>query len=102
MAKYAFPAVFTLAEEGGYTVNFPDVPNCFTDGDTLAEAIEMANDVLCLRLYDIEESGESVPVPSPPDSIHKEENEFVSMVACDSLEYRKFFDKKAVFSVFMI
>ncbi len=96
MAKYAFPAVFTPAEEGGYTVNFPDVPSCYTEGDTLAEALEMANDVLCLRLYDIEESGKSMPNPSDLNMIQKHENEFVSLVACDTLKYRKFFDKKAV------
>lgn len=96
MAKYAFPAVFTAYENGLYSVNFPDVPSCYTDGEGLADALEMANDVLCLRLYDIEESGEPVPEPSDPKAIKTNENEFVSMVACDTLEYRKFYDKKAV------
>ena len=26
MAKYIYPAVFTKEVEGGYSVNFPDVP----------------------------------------------------------------------------
>ena len=59
MAKYAYPAVFTPEENGLYSVNFPDVPSCYTDGEGIADALEMANDVLCLRLYDIEESGVS-------------------------------------------
>lgn len=96
MAKYAYPAIFTPAAEGGYTVKFPDVPNCFTEGDTIAEALEMANDVLCLTLYDLEESGKPIPAVSEVSEIRAESGEIVSLVACDTLEYRKFYDKKAV------
>lgn len=93
--KYAYPAVFT-PECGGYTVNFPDVPSCYTEGDTLAEAIENAADVLCLRLYDMEEAGDRISPPSAINDIKTDDNAFVSVVACDTLEYRKFYDKKAV------
>lgn len=96
MAKYAYAAVFTPAEEGGFTVNFPDLPNCFTDGDTIAEALEMAKDVLCLTLYGLEEDQKEIPQPTELVQIHAEQGEIVSLVACDTLEYRKFFDKKAV------
>ena len=91
--KYAFPAVFTK-EDNGYSVMFPDVPSCYTDGDTLAEAIENANDVLCLRLYDIEEASESIPVPSEINDVKVKKGQFVSLIACDTLEYRKFYDNK--------
>ncbi|MBQ8960651.1 MAG: type II toxin-antitoxin system HicB family antitoxin [Ruminococcus sp.] len=94
--KYAYPAIFTMEEDGGYSVLFPDVPHCYTDGETLAEAIENANDVLCLRLYDMEEAGEQIPAPSDISSVKTEKGSFVSVVACDTLEYRKFYDKKAV------
>ena len=30
MAKYAYPAVFESAEEGGFLVKFPDFENVFT------------------------------------------------------------------------
>ena len=98
MAKYAYPAVFTPEENGSYSVNFPDVPSCYTDGNNLADALEMANDVLCLRLYDIEENKETIPLPTPIRDIKADESkgEFVSMVACDTVEYRKFYDNKAV------
>ena len=43
MAKYAYPAIFTK-EEKGYSVAFPDIEGCFTCGDTLPEAMEMAED----------------------------------------------------------
>lgn len=60
MAKYAYPAIFTQ-EESGYSVKFPDIDGCFTSGETLPEAMEMAEDALCLMLYDHEEDGEEIP-----------------------------------------
>ncbi len=95
MAKYVYPAVFT-PEDGGYAVNFPDFESCYTDGDNLEDALEMAADVLCLTLYDMEERGETIPEPTPIKDVKVTGDEFVSLVNCDTVEYRKFFDNKAV------
>lgn len=95
MAKYVYPAVFTEEEEG-YSVNFPDLPNCFTSGETLGEAIEMAADVLCLTLYEMEQAGKNIPDPSNLRAISVGEKEFVNFIPCDTVEYRKFFDNRAV------
>lgn len=96
MSKYVFPAVFT--QEGElYTVNFPDIPDCFTQGEGLNDALEMANDVLCLTLYHMEEKEKTIPSPSNPRNIQLEDkNSFVSLVACDTFEYRKFYEKKSI------
>lgn len=96
MAKYVYPAVFTHEAEGGYSINFPDLKNCFTSAPTLEEGIEMAADVLCLTLYGMEEDGVTPPAPSDVRSIHTEENELTTLIRCDTVEYRKFFDNKAV------
>ena len=96
MAKYLYQAIFTKEENGQYSVNFPDVPQCFTCGDDLQDAYDAAQDVLCLRLYDIEESGGEVPVPSL-DRIQTERPEdIVSLVECDTMEYRRMYDSKAI------
>lgn len=95
MAKYLYPAVFTK-EDAGYSVNFPDLENCFTSGATLEEAMDMANDVLCLTLYGLEQDGATVPAASAVNDVPHGENEFVSLVGCDTIAYRKFFDSKAV------
>lgn len=95
MAKYVYPAVFT-EEESGYSINFPDLENCFTSAETIGDGIKMANDVLCLMLYEMEESGEEIPAASSIRDITVQENEFVNFIACDTIEYRKFFDNKAV------
>ncbi len=65
MAKYVYPAVFTHEAEGGYSITFPDLPDCATSAETLEEGIEMAADALCLILYDMG-GGRSRP-PEPSD-----------------------------------
>lgn len=96
MSKYVFPAIFQK-EDDCYLVNFPDIKNCFTDGENLAEALEMANDVLCLMLYNLEEKGETIPAPSNIKDIKlPSDDSFVSLVSCDTLEYRKFYNNKAI------
>ena len=74
MAKYVYPAVFTQEAEGGYSINFPDLPNCFTSAPTLEEGLEMAADVLCLTLYGMEEDGITPPAPSDVRSIPAAKN----------------------------
>ncbi len=95
MAKYVFPAIFT-EEEQGYSVEFPDVHNCFTSGADLEEAVEMAQDALCLMLYRMEEKEEAIPQASNIRTLTTESNQFVSLVACDTLEYRKMYENRAV------
>lgn len=95
MAKYVYPAVFT-EEDCGYSINFPDIENCFTSAENLGEGLKMANDVLCLMLYEMEEAGDPIPAASSIRDIPVGENEFVNFIACDTIEYRKFFHNKAV------
>lgn len=95
MAQYVYPAVFT-EEDCGYSIQFPDLENCFTSAETLGEGIKMANDVLCLMLYEMEQSGEPIPAASSIRDIAVKENEFVNFISCDTIEYRKFFDNRAV------
>ena len=93
--KYAYPAIFTK-EDDGYSVVFPDIDGCATCGKTLPEAMEMAEDALCLMLYDHEEDGDEIPAPSDIRRIDVDEKSIVSLVCCDTVEYRKLYDNKAV------
>lgn len=97
MAKYVYPAIFTQ-EDAGISVLFPDLPSCYTSGEDLADALEMAEDVLCLTLYNLEESNARIPSPSNVETVHAnlQKNEFVSLICCDTIEYRRFYDNRAV------
>lgn len=96
MAKYVYPAIFTKEENGLYSVEFPDIEGCVTSGDDLVDALYMAQDVLAFTLYDYERDKKEVPVPSDPDSIDISDGSFVNCILCDTLEYQKRNNNKAV------
>ncbi|WP_099203965.1 type II toxin-antitoxin system HicB family antitoxin [Scatolibacter rhodanostii] len=95
MAKYIYPAVFTK-ENKLYFVQFPDFESCYTQGESLQDAFDMAEDVLALTLYEMEEARTEIPNSSEIKTVKTEENEFVSLVSCDTIAYRKLYDNKAV------
>lgn len=96
MSKYVYPAIFTEEENGLYSVLFPDLKSCYTSGENLEDAIENANDVLCYTLYDLEKEGAEIPAPSHIHDVTCKDNDFVSLIACDTEEYRRLNDSKAV------
>ncbi|MEE1032546.1 MAG: type II toxin-antitoxin system HicB family antitoxin [Ruminococcus sp.] len=96
MAKYVYPAVFT-PEDTGYSVFFPDLDGCYTCGDDLQDAIMMAEDVLAYVLYDMEKEGKEVPKASRiADIVVESPDDFVNYIACDTIEYAKMHNNRAV------
>ena len=97
MASYVFPAIFEPDETaGGYCVYFPDFDCIATQGDTLKEAMDMAEDALCLMLYDMEKKGLDIPEASKVYDITAKPGDTVNLVACDTKYYRNYFESKAV------
>ena len=105
--KYVYPAVFYTAIEGGYTVEFPDVQGAITQGKTLFETLEMAEDVLCGMLVmweDFKAGLSELPMknrivePTPLDKVIAEPDEFstsafVTLIKADTDAYRKMLDE---------
>ena len=94
--KYVYPAVFHPEYEGGYSVYFPDIQRGATQGETITECIDMAEDFLCLALYRMEEEGQSIPTPSDIKSIQCETEDIVTLIRVDTLAYRRFYENKLV------
>lgn len=60
-----WPVDLIPAEEGGYIVNFPDLPNGWSQGETHAEALAQAEDLLEEMILGRMAHNEEVPLPSP-------------------------------------
>lgn len=95
MSRYVFTAIFE-PEEGMYNVYFPDLPSCYTCGETLAEALRMAEDVLGGYLSRAEERGEDIPQPREIAQTEIPENAKTSMILADTEEYRRVHSSRAV------
>lgn len=57
-----YVAKLTPEKDGGYSVTFPDIPGCITQGDTKDEALKMAKEALELTLEDYMDGS---PLPDP-------------------------------------
>jgi predicted RNase H-like HicB family nuclease len=82
-----YPAIF-LTEDVGYSVFFPDLVGCQTQGDSLEEALEMAEEALAIYLACKEDNNEALPAPSEPTAIKTNDKEFVSLVSCVTDKFR--------------
>lgn len=59
-----YPALFEVSESGRYIVTFRDIPEAITQGDTEAEALDMAADALLTAMDFYFEDRRPVPAPS--------------------------------------
>ena len=95
MNKLFYPAVFHRAEEGGFWVSFPDFPECFTEGDDMTRAYEMAVEAMGLALVSRKEEGEEIPSPTEIDKVDVKEGT-LAIIEFDMLEYQKKHNSRAV------
>jgi predicted RNase H-like HicB family nuclease len=96
MAKYTYPAVFVEEQEGGYSIYFPDISGCYTQAEDIASGIENAGDALCLMLYELEKQGQAIPKSSNIKNIKANEDDVITLIACDTQFYKNYFEGKSV------
>lgn len=95
MAQYVYPAVFHPNEDdGSFTVIFPDLPGCITEGKSLSNAIFMAEDALAMWLWYNERDNAAIPPPS--DTVSVDPPEFVTLIAADTIDWCQKNDGRAV------
>lgn len=96
--KYVYPVCIYPGDVSGYTVIVPDLPGCITEGETIAEALEMATDAASGWVLDELESGKKAPEPSAVEKISANdyENGFVSVIMIDIDAYAEKYGSKAV------
>lgn len=95
MSKHFYPAIFTK-EDNGYSVRFPDLEGCFTEGDTLEEAYNMAVDAVGLYLEGDTVGAFNFPQTKELGDIKAAENETVVLIEFDEMEYLKKHSNKAI------
>ena len=96
--KLVYPAIFYYEKDGGYSVEVPDLLGCVTQGDTLEEAIEMAQDVAMGWILTTIEDDEEIPKPSQIEEIKVEDKKsFKTLLLLDIDKYsEKYGTKKSV------
>ena len=70
------------------SVEFPDISGCYSDGDTLEDALTNAQEALALHLSSLLDHHQALPQPSDLASIIAE-NGVTSYVSCNPDKYRQ-------------
>ena len=81
--EYVYPAIFEPNSNGSYTIHYPDLPGCISEGKTLANAMFMAHDALAQWLEYLSDSGMVIPGASDIKDIIPDGNEFVTLIWVD-------------------
>ena len=92
--KHLFEAFFT-EEEKGYSVTFPYLEGCFTQGETIEEAYENAEEALGLYLQNSSGVFE-YPEQKKIDKSILSKDDIVALICFDEIEYLKKTHKKSV------
>lgn len=90
MSEYLYPAIFHSNTDGSYTVTFPDLPGCVSEGKSLANAVAMAESALYEWIEYLSDKNAEIPPASESASVKFSDNEFVNLI------YAELKDNKAV------
>ena len=81
--EIVYPAVFCANDDGSYTVIYPDLTGCISEGKSLANAIYMAQSALTQWVEYLIDRKQMIPKPSDIKTIETNENEFVNLIRAE-------------------
>lgn len=87
MNKFYYPVIFHK-EDIGYSVWLHDISGCISQGDTFEEAVDNINDAIGLYFENYKENNIELPKATNPCEIVLEQNEFVTLICFDWIEYQ--------------
>ena len=83
MAAYVYPAVFHPNDDGSFTITYPDLPGCISEGKSLGNAMYMAQSALTQWIEYLTDKKQDVPMASGLGSLETEPGEFVNLIRAD-------------------
>jgi antitoxin HicB len=64
MKVYDFKVLLEPDETGGYVISCPALPGCYSQGDTVEEALGNIKEAIELCMEDLDARGDTIPDPS--------------------------------------
>lgn len=83
MAEYVYPAIFHPNSDGSYTITYPDLPGCISEGKSLGNAMYMAQAALTQWIEYLSDKNQAVPSASSLSDIETDSEEFVNFIRAD-------------------
>ena len=86
--EYIYPAVFSCNKDGSYTIIFPDLPGCISEGKSLGNAMVMSQSALTQWIGFLTENNQAIPEASSISELTSEPHEFISLIRAEGKESR--------------
>lgn len=83
MNEYVYPALFHPNEDGTFTITYPDLPGCVSEGKSVGNAIFMAQSALTQWIEYLTDKKQSIPPASQAQNITTSQGEFVNLIRAD-------------------
>jgi predicted RNase H-like HicB family nuclease len=103
--EYVYPAIFAENQDGSFTITYPDLQGCISEGKSLANAVYMAQAALTQWIEYLSETKQDIPKVSPIKAIELNDGEFINFIRVDVKDSRavkrtvsipKWLDDKAI------
>ena len=86
--EYIYPAIFHSNSDGSYTIIFPDLPGCISEGKSLGNALGMAQSALNQWIEYLKDKNQEIPQASCIEAVHSNDREFVNLIRADIKDER--------------
>ena len=83
MTEYIYPAIFHPNNDGSYTITYPDLPGCISEGKTLGNAMHMAQSALTQWIEYLKDKKQEIPSASSVKAIKTADDEFINLIRAD-------------------
>jgi predicted RNase H-like HicB family nuclease len=86
--EYVYPAIFHRNKDESYTITYPDLPGCISEGKTLGNAMYMAQSALTQWIGYLADKNQEIPSASPSGKIKTSNGEFVNLICAEVRDAR--------------
>lgn len=88
MTEYVYPALFHPNNDGSFTITYPNLPGCISEGKSLGNAMYMAQCALTQWIGYLADKKQPIPSASNPQEITASKGEFVNLIRADVKDAR--------------
>jgi predicted RNase H-like HicB family nuclease len=81
--EYVFPAIFHKNTDGSYTITYPDLPGCVSEGKTLGNAMYMAESALKQWIEYLSDKKQEIPAAAAIEKIKPRRGEFANLIRAE-------------------
>ena len=81
--EYVYPAIFHKNKNESYTITYPDLPGCISEGKTLGNAMYMAQSALSQWIGYLTDKKQEIPSASSATKTKTANGDFVNLICAE-------------------